>query len=92
MSDKYESGVETLDERKFIKLLAGQSLSEQIENRNEILGLTNLHQESYLIKNQIHPLAYSPDYKNHPNMIAIPTCYKFGFNIPQKYEELKKFE
>lgn len=88
MSERISLDTEELDERKFIRLMAGQSFSEEVEDPKEILGLTNLHNESYLEKTRVHPLSYSPDFKNHPDLIMIPSCYKFAYDLEKKYQEL----
>lgn len=89
MNERISQDTEELDERKFIRLMARQSLTEDVEDPKEVLGLTNLHDESYLEKTRIHPLTYSPDFKNHPDLITIPSCYKFAYNIEDKFNEMK---
>jgi hypothetical protein len=79
-----------LDERKFIKIMAGQSLSGEVGSPKQVVELTNLHDQSYLEKGWVHPLTYFPDFKKHPDLVAVPTGYKYSWNIEERYNEIKK--
>ena len=78
-----------LDEEKFVKIMAGQNLAIAREQRDAVLGLTNLHNASYQEKANVHPLAYSPDFLKHPDMICIPTSYKFSRDLEKKYKAIR---
>ena len=50
--------------------------------------LVNDHQMP--VNDFIHPLNYSPDYKNHLNIRVIPMNYKFQRKFYERYLKLKK--
>ena len=65
------------DRTKFMAFLAGDQES----------ALKN--EKDYPLSELIHPLTFSLDVKNHPDMVSIPVCYKFSRDFYDLYKSLR---
>ena len=70
--------VKSINHRLFVKFMANESSSVLINDHNASLAEC------------VHPLVYSKDPKNHPDMLAIPVSYSFQRNFYKLFLELKK--
>ena len=67
-----------LTKREFIKVLGG-SYKPQLMNDNDA-PLDEL----------VHPLSYSLDTKNNPDMQGVPMVYKYQRNLKKLFDELRR--
>lgn len=72
----------TSSKRKFIQFMTSGKL-KQLVNDNE---------SDTANYDFVHPLEYSPDYKNYPNITIIPMNYKFQRKFYEQYLMHKKLK
>ncbi len=71
-----------LNERSFIDEMS-QPLTENLGIEKQLVNDNNKDLDEL-----VHPLTHSIDVKKHPDMIAIPVCYKFSRNLYKKLKEI----
>ncbi len=67
-----------LNRDSFAKIMANNSKSALINDHNASIAEC------------VHPLIYSKDLKNHPDMHTIPVAYSFQRRFYKLFQELKK--
>ncbi len=72
------SPLRMLDHDSFAKIMANNSKSALINDHNAPIAEC------------VHPLIYSKDLKNHPDMHTIPVAYSFQRRFYKLFQELKK--
>jgi hypothetical protein len=65
------------EEEKFIFFMAGESQFALVNENNRPLI------------EMVHPLAYSLDRKQHPDMCAVPVAYKYSRDFYELYKSLR---
>ncbi len=81
-SDQNNSSYEELDQRSFVEIMA-KPKSKEVGEVEELINDHNSPVDEF-----VHPLIHSVDVKNHPEMEAIPMCYKTSRGILKKYKKL----
>ena len=77
-----EPSVIPLDQRKFVEVMSKPE--ERSEEKNQQL----VNEQKSPLEEFVHPLSHSIDPKKHPDMVAIPVCYRTTRTLLKKYKKL----
>ncbi len=77
-----ETSVIPLDKRKFVEIMSNPEERSAEEHQQLV------NEQKTPLDKFIHPLSHSIDPKKHPDMVAIPVCYRTSRNLLKKYKKL----